>query len=274
MPNAIDQSNSNYKLVAIDLDDTLLAEDLTISERNIEAIRRTIEKGVTVTIATGRMYASALPYARQLELDVPLITYQGALVKTSLSGEVLFERLLDAEVATELISFGRERGVHMQAYHNDTLFTQEENAEALAYSKLSGVPYQSADLQQVAKRGTPKVIYIADPVFLDEFQVEVKALVGSRANVFKSKPNFLEVTHPEASKGQALDFLANGLGITREQVIGMGDSYNDLDMLEYAGLGVAMGNAPEPVKRVADYVTAHHQEDGVAEALTRFILSV
>lgn len=263
-----------YKLVAIDLDDTLLREDLTISERNRQTIRRVVEKGVTVTIATGRMYAAAHRFARQLELDVPLITYQGALIKTSISGEVLYEKLLDPEVAHIALRLAKERGIHIQAYHNDTLYTETENDEVRAYTQLSGVPYEVANLTEIARLGSPKVLFSGDPDFLDKFTHEVKAAVGDRANVFKSKPYFLEVTHPEATKGQALDFLVRRIGTTSDQVIAMGDSYNDLDMIEYAGLGVVMGNAPEPIREIADYVTGHHQKDGVAEALERFILDV
>ncbi|GAX90816.1 Cof-type HAD-IIB family hydrolase [Effusibacillus lacus] len=266
--------HTRYKLVAIDLDDTLLRQDLSISERNREAIRLTIKRGVTVTIATGRMYASASRFARQLELDVPLITYQGALIKTSLTGEVLYEKLLEPDVALAAIDLAKTSGLHVQAYADDALYTQKENKNVRDYAELVGVSYRVADLHEIAKRGTPKVLYSGDPDFLDRFAKEVQRILGDRANVFKSKPYFLEVTHPQATKGQALDFLVQRLGINREQVIAMGDSYNDLDMIEYAGLGIVMENAPEPIRRSADYITGHHEQDGVAEALDRFILQV
>lgn len=272
MDEAVKNNDIPYKLVAIDLDDTLLRGDLTISKRNRETIRKVAERGVAVTIATGRMHVSALRFARQLRLNVPLITYQGALVKTALNEEVLYEKLLDPAVARAVIRLAGCRGVHIQAYANDTLYTQHENEEVRAYTELVGVSYRVADLREIADRGTPKVLFSGDPGFLDEFAHEVKALVGERANVFKSKPYFLEVTHPEATKGQALDFLARRLGIAREQVLAIGDSYNDLDMIGYAGLGIAMENAPAAIQRIADYVTGHHERDGVAEALERFVL--
>lgn len=265
-------NRTDYKLVAIDLDDTLLRQDLTISERNRQTIRAAIKRGVTVTIATGRMYASAQRFARQLELDVPLITYQGAVVKTALTGEVLYEKLLDPDLADAAIRLAEEQGVHIQAYAKDTLYTQAENEEVRAYTALVGVPYQVADLHQIVRQGAPKVLYTGDPDFLDEFAQQVKAVVGNRGNVFKSKPNFLEVTHPEATKGQALDFLVRRLDLRREQVIAIGDSYNDVDMIQYAGLGIVMANAPDPIRQIADYVTGHHEQDGVAEALDHFIL--
>lgn len=263
-----------YKLVAIDLDDTLLRGDLSISEGNIRAIRQAIGQGVTVMIATGRMYASALPFAKQLELDVPLITYQGALVKTSVSGEVLYEKLLDAQTAFAAIRIGREHGVHMQAYSQDRLYAQEANEHADAYTRLSRVPYHVRDLMDVSAEGVPKLLYAGEPEFLDRFAPKVREALGNRANVFKSKPYFLEVTHPEATKGQALDYVVRRMGIARENVMAIGDSYNDIDMLEYAGLGIAMANAPEAIRRKADYVTGHHEQDGVAEALRRFVLNV
>lgn len=265
-------STGTYKLIAIDLDDTLLRQDLTISERNKQTIRQAVDQGVTVMIATGRMFASAVPFAKQLELDVPLITYQGALVKTPVTGEVLYEKLLAPETAYEAVRIGRENGVHMQAYSQDKLYAQAASERADAYTKLTGVQYHVKDLMEAAAGGMPKLLYAGEPDFLDAFAPKVKAALGERANVFKSKPYFLEVTHPEATKGQALDHVVRSMGITRDNVMAIGDSYNDIDMLEYAGLGIAMANAPEAIRLKADYVTGHHEQDGVAEALQRFVL--
>jgi len=127
------------KLLAVDLDDTLLDKSSQVSPRCREAIKKAVEKGVTVTVATGRMYAAALPFARQLELDVPIITYNGALIKSSLSGEVFFEQALDQAVAADVLTLFRERGWYIQVYVGDQFYIAEPNERSRAYEELTKV---------------------------------------------------------------------------------------------------------------------------------------
>jgi len=261
------------KLVAVDLDDTLLNSKIAIGPRSLVAIREAMAQGVVVTIATGRMYRSTLPFARQLELDVPLITYNGALVKASLSGTTYLHRPLDLAVAREVLALFKDRGWHIQAFVDDVLYVAEINDKVLSYQRVAKVEpvVIGKDLYRLTAPPT-KLLAIADPAEIKAIYKEVHATFGDRLFLTASKRYFLEMINPDVNKGKALAFLAAQLGIKREEVMAVGDSYNDLEMIEYAGLGVAMGNAPDEVKARAKAVTCSNDEDGVAEAIWRYVL--
>jgi len=261
------------KLVALDLDDTLLNSKLKISPETAAAVRSAVELGVTVTFATGRMYSSALPYARELGLDVPLITYQGALMKTSNSQEVLYNKPVPMDLAREILSFAAEEGLDVNMYLEDSLYVRSGNSSINEYVKLARVPYKAVpDLAEVMVSEPHKLLIVASPGKIDRLAAELQERWEGKLHLTKSKPYFLEFTHPAATKGQAIDSLAAELGIGREEIMAVGDSYNDLDMIDYAGVGVAMGNAVQEIKDRADYVTRGNNEHGVAEAIRRFVL--
>jgi len=263
----------SVKLVAIDLDDTLLDNSRTISPRARAAIAAAVAQGVTVTVATGRMFPSALPYARQLGLDVPLITYNGALVRCGLSGETLLHKPLDPAAAGAVLALFRERGWYVQVYLDDVLYVRERDASARRYEEIAGVTAVPVGDGLWSLAGAPtKMLAMADPERIPAIDAAVRAACGRRVYTAASKPYYLEITHPDATKGAALAFLAGRLGIGRGAVMAIGDSVNDLDMIEYAGLGVAMGNAGEQVREAADAVTAANDADGVAAAIEEFVL--
>jgi hypothetical protein len=268
----------NIKLVAIDLDDTLLRSDLTISEHTVAVLRQVRDMGVAVTISTGRMFSSARPFAERLEFDVPLITYGGALVKNAASGEVLYNRPLEPEVARRVIRFARERKVQVNFYllngEDDELYAELTTSWGENYGRFSRVPFHRVpDLEALLEGGNPlKLMLIDDEPVADRCLLELRELLGEQVHLAKSKPRFLEVDHPEATKGRALQELATWLQVERSQVLAIGDSYNDIEMLEFAGLGIAVANAPPEVRRRAGHVTASNDEDGVAQALEQFVL--
>lgn len=262
-----------YKLIAIDLDGTLLTDELTITPRTIQAIQKAVELGTVVTIATGRMYPSAKQFAQQLGIDVPVITYQGAIIKEIASNEVIYERLIPADIAQKLVDIAIEKKLHLQVYQDDILYGAMENDKLIAYAEKSKVPYQvEPDLGKLAKQGFTKALFIEASDYLDTLQDELQALFGERAHISKSAVNYLEVTHPEANKGCALLHLASKLGIDRTETIGIGDNHNDIELIQTAGLGIAMGNAVQALKEIADYTTLSNNEDGVCHAIEKFIL--
>lgn len=263
----------NYRMIAIDLDDTLLTKDLTISPRTKEYIRRAREAGVHVTLATGRMYQSALPYARELALNLPLITYQGALVKETVSGEELLHLPLPLDLAREVISRIAPH-FHTNVYVDDTLYVEKLTPEAVQYGRVCGVvPHPVGDLLKFLDRAPTKVLAVGKENELNILREQMQRYFGSALHITKSKPHFLEFSHPLATKGHALDMLARRWGLRADQVIAIGDSDNDLEMLDYAGLGVVMGNARPEVQARADYITRSNDEDGVAEVIARFVLA-
>lgn len=262
------------KLLAVDLDDTLLDKSSQVSPRCREAIKKAVEKGVTVTVATGRMYAAALPFARQLELDVPIITYNGALIKSSLSGDVLFEQTLDQAVAADVLTLFRERGWYIQVYVGDQLYIAEPNERARVYEELTKVKAISVGEKLYSmSEHVLKMLSLANESEIQEISRVIQDKFKGKVFAPISRPTYLEIVHPSINKGRSLDFLASRLGITRNEVMAIGDSNNDLDMIEYAGLGVAMGNALPNVKAAANAVTLANDEDGVAEAIYKYILA-
>lgn len=263
-----------YKLVAIDLDDTLLTDQLELTDGTRKALEAAQAKGVTITLATGRMYASARNVARQIGLRVPLITYQGALVKHSEDGTVFYERYVPQEVIRYVFDYAAKHDLHLQAYVNDELIAARENERLIAYSRNSKIPYRiEPDFAKLAEYPMHKLLIIDEPDILDQIKAEFEQQYGKIAHFTKSKPNFLEVMHPEGTKGHALQHLAAQIGCSIEETIAIGDSYNDLEMLQTAGLGVAMGNAVEALKEAADFVTYSNNEEGVRHVIEKFILS-
>jgi Cof subfamily protein (haloacid dehalogenase superfamily) len=262
-----------YKLVAVDLDDTLLNDELDITEGTRRALNEAMERGVVITIATGRMYASAKQVAGRLGLEVPLITYQGALIKHAKDGTVLYERNVPPNVVRYVFEYASQHGLHLQSYHNDKLLAKEENEKLIAYSKLSNIPYDiEPDFDRLSEKATPKLLMIDEPEKLDRVMADLKEAIGDQAHITKSKPNFLEIMHPEGTKGHALHHLAAHYGIKPEETVGIGDSWNDRELVEQAGLGVAMANAVDSLKQVADYVTTSNNEEGVRHVIEKFVL--
>ncbi|WP_127530587.1 Cof-type HAD-IIB family hydrolase [Paenibacillus kobensis] len=263
-----------YKLIAIDIDDTLLNDELAVTEGTKQAMAAAIEQGVLVTLATGRMYASARQIASQIGLNVPIITYQGSLVKTLLEGEVLYERSVPTEDAKRLDEYCVAHNLHLQLYVDDVLYVREDNDKAKRYSQLSKIPYVvEPDFASLLNKPQTKMLIIDDPDLLDRVAEELKPLIGERVHITKSKAHYLEFTHKEGTKGHALRFLAEHIGCTAEQAIAIGDAWNDREMIEAAGLGVAMGNALPALKEIADFVTLSNNEEGVRHVIEKFVLS-
>ncbi|WP_346353423.1 Cof-type HAD-IIB family hydrolase [Azotosporobacter soli] len=262
------------KLIAIDMDDTLLNSELAISERTFAAVTAAQAKGVAVAIATGRMFSSALPYAKQLAMQVPIITYNGALIRHPQTDATLFHQTIEDEAATKVRQLFKERGWYLQAYVNDQLYVKERGREAKSYEALAGIRSIALGDDFFAQAQAPtKMLAMAEPELLAEIEATVNAALGGRIFTATSKPTYLELMHPDVNKGRALAMLGEHLGVERDEIMAIGDSNNDYAMLEYAGLGVAMGNASERVKKVAQFVTDGNDADGVAQAIEQFILA-
>lgn len=261
------------KLIAIDLDDTLLRNDLTISPRAKQAIFQATKAGAAITFATGRMFASALPFARELRLNLPLITYQGALVKYA-GGKVVYHKPLPLFLARKLVKFILPYGHHLNVYIDDELYMESASPEGQKYLNISKVPVHLVEnLPEMIDRDPTKLLIIAEEPQVDALAADLRKAFGATVNITKSKPHFLEIGHRDATKGQALKSLTRSLGLQAAQVMAIGDSWNDIDMLEYAGIGVAMANAVAGVKEIADYITRNNDDDGVAEAIEKFVLN-
>ncbi|MGE5404405.1 MAG: HAD family hydrolase [Candidatus Saccharibacteria bacterium] len=263
------------KLVALDLDDTLLTSSLEISPECQEVLQAVQERGVRITIATGRMFSSARPYAEGMSMDVPLITYQGALVKTAVSEEVIYYRPVPSKPALRFIDIARNMECHYQAYFDDRLYMETLTQEGQDYANLVGSdPVIEPDLYEMIREKEPtKLIIIKYNLdFLMNLENELKQRFAGELHITRSKPFFLEALNMEATKGHALEKVAVYFGLDRSEVLAVGDSYNDIEMLDWAGIGVAVANAHPVVKEHADFITLSNDDHGVAEALRHFIL--
>ncbi|MFD1775707.1 Cof-type HAD-IIB family hydrolase [Paenibacillus rhizophilus] len=262
-----------YKLIAIDIDDTLINDDKEVTPATQQALEAAVAAGVVVTLATGRAYASAQAIARQTGLNVPIITYQGSLVKNLIDEKVLYERYVPQNAVHKVFEYCIEHDLHLQTYIDDKLYSREENQKLLDYAELNKTQYYiEPDWEKLASIKTPKLLIIDDPDFLDELAPKLRELLGSEVHITKSKPHFLEIMHSEGTKGLALEFLADYFGCDLSETIAVGDSWNDHEMLETAGLGVAMDNAIPALKEIANYITASNNEDGVKQVIDKFIL--
>jgi Cof subfamily protein (haloacid dehalogenase superfamily) len=257
------------RCIAIDLDDTLLQTSLTIAEADKTAIKRAISKGIKVLLASGRMIQSMKPYADELELDVPLIAYNGAIVREAISRKILYHRPVPSAAAVKLLPIFRKAGVHLNAYVNDELYMEELTVWGERYAANAGVtPHVVPDLSGLlSEQPSHKMLGVGEVEMIDRLQADLKDTFGESLYFVKSKPTYLEILAPGVSKGGALQELTGGWGLDRDEVMAIGDAPNDLTMIQWAGTGVAIGNAADIVRQNADLVVADHDHQGVAEAI-------
>lgn len=264
-----------YRILALDLDDTLLQEDLTISPRTRKALKKAQEAGVTVVLASGRPTGSIVPYARELGLPAFggfIVGFNGAEVTDCRTGNLLFEKSLSRHDLHHLYDLSRVHGLFIQSYKGQEILTPKNNPYTEVEGRLTGLAIREvADFKAAFDGPAAKVILLEDPARLKAAAPVFQELLQGRMNVCISKPFFLEVMAQGVDKRHSLDRLVQSLGHTADAVMAVGDSYNDVGMLEYAGLGVCMANGPADVQSRADHVTGHHNEDGVAEAVERFL---
>ncbi len=270
-------SKCKYKLLAVDLDDTMLNSRLMIPEDSRRAVEQARKAGVRVTLATGRMFCSALPFARELGVEEYLMTYQGALVKHAVTGDVLFHRPVPLNLALEVIELVNRYGYHVNIYLDDLPYIAQQTKESELYTAISRIPMEEvgdlgAFLQERGQDPT-KIVVVTREELIDRLLAEVRPIFGDQLHISKSKPHFLEFSHPLGNKGDALAAIAEYYGVGRDEIIAVGDSYNDLEMIDYAGLSVVVGNARPEIKARADYVCRSNDECGVAEVVEKFILT-
>lgn len=258
-----------YKLCAIDLDDTLLGKDHSLSERNRQAVRKVMALGIHVMIATGRMYASALPTAKALDLDTPIVCYNGAMVKHARTGEVWYEECVGAALAEEVMDYCQTNGLQLNFYYEDVLLSETYTSWLELYHKRTGSPVElRADFYTALRGVAPtKLIIVDDPEVIDRLLPYFRERFAGSLYVTKSNAEYLEFLPLNANKGSALAYVATRYGVSAEEVVAFGDSWNDLPMLQWAGLGVAVGNAKPEVREVAKKIVPSNEENGVAVGL-------
>jgi len=265
-------------LIAIDLDGTLIDASLTIHDVDRAAIAEAGRRGWTVCLASGRMYAASKPFANALQLRAPVIVLQGAAVYDVATDKPLLVTALDEACALQAFDFLRPLGFQLQLYYGDDLYLDRIDDRARQYIALSRVePVLVPDLRRllVDRRpqaaGPMKLLGIDDPARVQATIPRLAAELGSRANVFRSLPMYLEVTDPHANKGFALSWLAEHLGIPLERTVAVGDADNDVFMFEVAARSFVVANGSAAAKRAAQTVVAAQDGGGVAEAIRELL---
>lgn len=265
-----------YQLIAVDMDGTLLCDDKTISDRTQEAIRSLKAVGKKIVLATGRPLNGIRKYIEQLDLlddHDYVVTFNGALVQSTKNGRVLLDKPLDVHSFRALYPLSQTLGVHIHALTADSVITPKHNPYTDIEASINHIPALEMPVDAVPLDTLiVKVMFVDAPEKLDAILDQLPPWVKDHYTILRSAPIFLEFLDPSVNKGVGVHAVAETLGISQNQVICVGDAHNDLAMIEYAKLGVAMGNAIESLKEAADYVTHSNEDDGVAYVIEKFML--
>jgi Cof subfamily protein (haloacid dehalogenase superfamily) len=236
--------------------------------RTRAAIAAVRTAGLPFLIVTGRMYRSVLRYAREAGLDEPLVCYQGAVVADSTTGRFLRHEPIPLELAREAVAAVVEEGYHLNCYVDDELYVAEVTPEARAYADFQDLPIHAVgDLRDWLSKPATKLVAVGDPEELDALEVRLRARFDGRLYISKSLPYFLELASPDVTKAAGLQFVAEHLGFAQERTVAFGDGENDVELVDWAGYGVAVANAHERVVAAADWVCPPVTEEGVAQVL-------
>ena len=268
-----------YKLLVLDVDGTLLNDEREISKRTLAALLKVQQMGVRIVLASGRPTYGLMPLAKTLELGNyggVVLSYNGCQIIKAQNGEILFERRINPEMLPYLEKIARKNGFAIFTYHDDTLITDSPDNEYIKNEALlNNLKIIREDEFSTAIDFAPcKCMLVSDKekALIGLEQHWEKRLAGT-LDAFRSEPYFLEVVPCGVNKANTLGALLEHLGVTREEVIAVGDGVCDVTMLQLAGMGVAMGHSQDSVKVCADYVTASNEEDGVALAVEKLILA-
>lgn len=270
----------SVRLIAFDYDGTAATDGHLPSQRVREAVDAVCARGIHVVLATGRPYPSARRYAEALGLTAPVICFQGAMVR-ELMGErrTLFCEPVPAEPMHDVLALAEERCLDLNVYGDDEMYYVDHGRPTSFYDRWFGMPMrkvsrlrEACDLLAAKGQRPLKGLFIGDPDHNTCLTAELEERFGDRLTVVRSHNLFVEVSSLRASKGLALAFLAEQLGIDRTETLAIGDSGNDVSMIEWAGVGVAMANGSPEVHQVAQWVAPHVTQDGMAVALEKFVL--
>ncbi len=272
--------STEIKLLVLDIDGTIAGTSNTISSKVKQAIQASQAKGVQVAIATGRMYRSALRFHQEIGSTLPLMAYQGAWIQDPATQKIHRHWVVQRQTAIQLLDYFEQPQLRsllsVHFYINDCLYVRELTPETKIYAERSGVEAIAVgDLRQALTNEPTKVLALSDDVAIVENLLSSLRQKYTPAELYltTSVATFFEATNPLVNKGTGVRYLAEELlKISAANVMTIGDNFNDLEMLEYAGIGVAMGNAPDEVKAVASWVAPSVESDGAAAAIEEFLL--
>ncbi len=265
----------DYKVLVLDIDGTLVNSKKEVTENTKKAIKKLQEKGIKIVLASGRPVCGIERVAKEIELDKYdsyLVSYNGGKVINYKTKEVIYEKTMSEKYIPALYKFADDNNVAIITYDEPLAITNDANDEyVLLETGINGLECKQVD-DFVAEIKEPviKCLIVGEGDKMAQLEIQAREMFGKELNVFRSEPHFLEITPQHIDKAYSLGKLLESLGLTREEMVACGDGFNDISMIEYAGLGVAMENAQQKVKDVADYITVSNDEDGVAKVIEKF----
>jgi Cof subfamily protein (haloacid dehalogenase superfamily) len=279
--------NQKIKLICIDMDGTLLNSNHEISEKNKEALRQAKKLGVNIAITTGRLFGSARYYSNLIGIEnTPVIASNGAYIKTNCEDIPILENSIPKEIAIEIYKIIKKHNLKINFNSWDTLMREDEVPDDHAYTIMNKQLPEDKKVKFIINSDFISAIENFDGKILKGIVIErenldnlwaakdeLKEIFGDKLHVVSSGTDNIEIMIGTTSKGNAVAHLADILNVNAEEVMCIGDSENDISMLKFAGIGVAMGNGLQMVKDIADYITDTNDNDGVAKAVEKFILS-
>ena len=263
----------DYKLVAMDLDGTLLSDELEITDRDRQAVKRLLDNDIKLILASGRPMQSMLNYAKQLDVDLPLVSSNGALVYNIKEDNISFKTLIPTEVTKEIIAYAKERSFPLSIYTKEEIITLDDKM-AQGHLEHEGIEAKKVDSITELEKDVVKILfYLEDKVLRTEVKSYLTQEYKDLLYITQSEEGFFEIMNQKSSKGKAIKYMMEDMEIPVERTVAIGNNYNDLTMFEVVGLSIATANAPTEVKKRVDYVTKEPTDSGVAHAVDKFILT-
>ena len=259
------------KLVATDIDGTIFIPEKEFTQGVKDCIEKLSQEGIKVVLVTGRMNAAASKIAQDLGLNTPVVSYQGGLVAEN--GKILYERYLTKDQAERILDWARVEKIHINLYNNDILYSETDCYEVQRYCNNLHTERTIKPFNDIKKDKINKLLAIdySNPERITKYEKELQEIFPD-LYIVKSTPYFLEFSNPEASKKCAVEFLQKYWGLKKEEILTIGDQNNDIALLQAGGLKVAMGNATEELKAIANFITDSVYNDGFVKAMEKFCL--
>ena len=261
------------RLIASDLDDTLLNAQSDLTERTLRALKSAMDAGILVSLSSGRMSEAMEPFAKRIDVNAPMIEYNGALIVDPADGRTLFSTAIQAETALAVARALEEMDIYFQVYPGRGYFCAHRTPHTAAYEASIRVPCQEVgvSLSRWMQGSMIKMLAIASPEKIDAAQARLRAAFPEGVSFMKSKPHYLEIISQGVDKGAALRALCAELGVAKDEVMAFGDGQNDAPLLAAAGWGVAVENAAPDCKAAARLIAPANTEDGVAQVIEQLL---
>lgn len=273
-----EQSKKDIRLIAVDLDGTLLDPESKLTDRTAKAVQAAVDKGIEIVFATGKTYTAVAPLVKQFNVTTPSICLQG-LATYSVDGKITHQQTLDPNIVRQVVTYAEDRGFVVILYSGTRIIMRahDDRVEEAVFARYHEPSPEIVGPLQNIIGDVPihKMAAIGEPKAIKALRWQLNIQIGGSARLMQAGvPQMLEILPPGASKGAALRQLLKDLKVDPATVLAVGDAENDMEMIQLAGIGVAMGQADQLVKDGADHVVASNADDGAAEAIERFALGI